>query len=229
MKININSSKLFNTWNGPINKLIESNYFNGLLNFLKKNYKYLNICPEQKNVFKAFELTDYNNLKVVILGKDPYSDGKSATGLAFANEDKGGVISPSLVKIKECIETTIYNGLNLDFNPNLESWAEQGVLLLNTALTVEKDKIGSHEIYWKEFTKTVIETINDNHSGIIFMLWGKDAQAFDILINKKKHYVLKDRHPAYADYNNIAWNCNHFTEANKLIEENNGKEFCIKW
>lgn len=153
-----------------------------------------------------------------------------ATGLAFANKDKvGGFLSPSLSKIKECVEDSIYKGFNIEFNPELTEWSNQGVLLLNTALSVRKGIIGSHHNYWELFTKSVLTMLNDNNSGLIFMLWGKDAQQYEKYISDKKHYILKYNHPSWAAHNKIKWDCDHFVKANELLEENNGTEFCIEW
>jgi len=222
---------IFNTWSKPLQKLLYSEYFSRLVKFINKAYEDNIIFPAKKNIFKAFRATDYKNLKVVILGKDPYPDGK-ATGIAFGNDNSiigDNKISPSLLKIKECIEHNIYNGLNLDFDQTLESWSGQGVLLLNTSLTVKKNEIGSHHKYWAKFVVETLKMINDNNSGIIFMLWGKDAQVYEEYISLSKHYVLKFNHPSWAARKDILWDCDHFKKANELIEKNNGKEFCIKW
>lgn len=221
--------KVFLSWYIVLKDLIKSDYFNKLLSFLESEYKSKNISPDKKDVFKCFRNTHFNNLKIVILGKDPYPNNK-ATGLAFANKDEvGGKLSPSLSKIKNCIENNVYKGLNIDFNPELTHWTEQGVLLLNTALTVEKGNIGSHHKYWNRFTLEVLKTINDRCSGIIFMFWGKDAYKYEEYISDVKHYKMYYNHPSWAAYNDMPWNCNHFVKANKLIEENNGRKFCIEW
>lgn len=224
---------VFNTWAKPLLTLLQSDYFSNLTSYINKSYSTKVIYPrEKKNVFKTFSLTPYKDLKVVILGKDPYPNNNMATGLAFGNKEEimgDSKLSPSLQKIKECVEQNVYNGFKLSFDQTLESWAKQGVLLLNTALTVEKGRIGSHHKYWNRFTTETLKTINDNNSGIIFMLWGKDAQSYEEYISLSKHYVLKFNHPSWAARNNIFWDCNHFNKANELIKKNNGSEFCIEW
>jgi uracil-DNA glycosylase len=222
---------VFDTWVKPLYNLLKTDYFYRLTDFIGKSYDKTTVYPNKKYIFKAFKECPYKDLKIVILGKDPYPDG-SATGLAFANSDlKMGdsKLSPSLKVIKDCIENSIYDGLNLDFDQTLTSWSKQGVLLLNTALTVERHIIGSHHKYWQKFTSEVLKIINDNNSGIIFMLWGKEAQMYEDYISLTRHYVLKCNHPSWAARNNISWDCNHFVKANELIEKNNGKEYCIKW
>jgi uracil-DNA glycosylase len=206
---------------------ISDDYLENILPFLDKEYKKNNIYPKKKDVFKAFKLTQFKDTRVVILGQDPYFDG-SATGLAFANNDTI-TPSPSLVKIEECIEQHCYNGFNLELNYTLKQWANQGILLMNTALTVKKGQPASHLKYWKKFTKAIIDSLNYNTSGIIFLLWGAAAHKYESLINKDRHYVLKHTHPAYASRKKIDWNCTHFNEVNEIITKNNGREFCIEW
>jgi len=223
---------VFNTWSKPLLNLLQTEYFQKLVNFLNKAYASKIVYPNKLNIFKAFKLTTYNELKVVIIGKGPYSFNNMATGLAFANEDSiigDEKLSPSLLKIKQCVEQNVYNGFKLNFDQTLESWAKQGVLLLNTSLSVENGKINSHYKYWVKFIIKTIETINDNNSGIIFLLWGEDAQNYEEYISLSKNYVLKFNHPSWAVENKIPWNCNHFTKANEIIKRNNGSEFCIEW
>lgn len=231
IELNVPFDKLFGDWNNYLKDFFKSNYIHNLFLFINEVYNSnTKVEPLTKSkIFKAFKLTQMKDLKVVIIGQDPYPDG-SATGLAFANEDEvRGVTSPSLLKISECIEQNVKQGFNLDFDPTLISWAEQGVLLLNTALTVQKYKIGSHSKYWKKFTTEIIKTINDNKPGTVFLLWGEHAKSYKHLINKDLHYVLEYYHPSYAARNKFFWNCTHFNEVNKIIEENNGKSECINW
>tara|TARA_R110002124_G_scaffold281430_1_gene455674 strand:+ start:23232 stop:23924 length:693 start_codon:yes stop_codon:yes gene_type:complete len=229
VKVNIDKVGLFNTWVYPLKELLNSEYFQKLLYFISKNYKYKKISPSKMDIFKPFELTNFKDLKVVILNLEPYHF--NATGLAFANEDKaGGIMCPSLSKIKECIEETVYNGLNVDFDPTLESWADQGVLLLNTALTVEVGHSKSHIKYWERFTREVIEAIDLRYSGIVFMFWGKNVLDYKKLVDDKTNYIFECGHPIEAYLSgNKKWECDHFKKANLLIEANNGVDFKIKW
>lgn len=221
---------LFKTWYSILYpNLISNNYFNKLITFLNKEYKTKQIYPKKQDVFNCFKLTNYHDLKVVILGNEPYFN--KATGLAFANKDniRESVFSPSLLKIKDCIERDIKDGLYLDFDPTLEKWAKQGILLLNTSLTVVNNKPYSHEKYWNKFTKNVIKTINDEKTSIIFLLWGPEAREYKDLINHKRHYILEYTNPIYAVNNNIDWKCPHFKEVNNILEQNNGREFIVNW
>lgn len=198
--------------------------FNYLIEEIDKLSRIKTIYPSKENIFKAFRLTSPSQLKVVLLGQDVYHDRDRATGLCFANfnEDQRSV-SPSLKIIWNCIEREFYNGLCLDFDFSLESWAKQGVLMLNTALSVETGKPGSHIGLWSLFTNDIIQFINKEYPDTIFILWGKYAEKYEPLCNN----VLKYVHPAYALYSNTKWNCNNFKEANEILI-NQGKE-PIKW
>lgn len=214
-----------------IKDLVSSPYMKKVLLYLNKEYNNKIIYPKKQKVFKAFKLCNPDKLKVVILGQDPYHDG-SATGLAFANDINKLRLSPSLEKIQDTVETNVYENLNLGFDTTLESWAEQGVLLLNTSLTVQRDQANSHFKVWKRFTSIILDIISENYPGTIFMLWGKQANTYV----KGDQYDLRDNcnvltsiHPAAASYNKVFWECDNFNKANNIIREQNGQEFCIKW
>ena len=228
----MNLKKVFKTWYNPLSKHLnkQSNYYNKLFEFLNLSYKVKLIYPEKKNVFKTLQLTDYNNLKVVIVGEDSYPNNK-ATGIAFANEDniRESSFSPSLLKIKDCIEQNVYNGLYLNFDPTLENWCEQGVLLLNTSLTAEANNANSHTKYWNRFITNLLTTVNENKTGIIFCFWGNQAKQFKDLINTNHHYILEYINPSEAVIQNIDWKCTHFNDINTIITKNNGKSECIEW
>ena len=182
------------------------------------------VYPAKENIFKAFRLTPPSELKVVILGLDPYVDKDRATGLSFANfnEDMRSA-SPSLKIIWNCVEKEIHNGLILDFDFSLESWAKQGVLMLNTSLTVEAGKTGSHLKLWSLFTNDILQFITKEYPETIFILWGKQAEQYEHLCTN----VLKYVHPAYAVYSHTSWNCKNFSEANEILLKQ-GKQI-IKW
>ena len=150
-------------------------------------YKTKLVCPHYIDVFKAFKLCDYNNLSVVILGMDPYPQKDVATGLAFANKDK--VESPSLKVIQDTL------GYNI--NPTLESWARQGVLLLNSALTVEMNKVGSHTMLWRPFIAKLLKSLSEYNTAIIYVLFGRQAQTFKPYINSRFNHIIEIEHPAY--------------------------------
>ena len=220
---------IFGSWYGLLQPIFSTDYFKELiktLDYLYKNYK---IWPKKQNVFRSFKLTDYHNLKVVILGMDPYANSK-ANGLSFANSLDSGAISPSLRKIKEVIEDEYYQGLNLhidvEFDQTLESWAKQGVLLINTALTVEEGKAGSHFKYWEQFTQFLLQRLSEFDSGVIYCLWGKNAQEYTQYINTDTNYVLHAEHPSYAARNGRKWDFSFKSIDDLTIKLNNEK---IKW
>ena len=175
------------------------------------------ILPETSNTFRAFKLCQKKDTKVIILGQDPYHDG-SATGLAFANKSDSLRVSPSLKNIITAVEQDL-DSLLIDFDITLESWAEQGVLLLNTALTVEKARPGIHTELWRPFTQLVLEAISSQKDGYVFMLWGKKAQDYEKFIIGN-HTILKAAHPAAESYSGGRagfFSCGHFTSANQVL------------
>jgi uracil-DNA glycosylase len=133
-------------------------------------------------------------------------------------------MQPSLVQIYEAVERTCYKGLMLHKEPNLEHWAKQGVLLLNTALTVEEGNPESHLALWKPFTKEVLKALSEYNTGIIYCLWGSKAQQYEKYINPKFNYILKAKHPSSATFMQNVWECNHFVEINKILKQNNNEE-----
>tara|TARA_A100001011_G_scaffold382775_1_gene453098 strand:+ start:10204 stop:10818 length:615 start_codon:yes stop_codon:yes gene_type:complete len=173
------------------------------------------IYPERENIYKCFELCTENNIKVIIIGQDCYHQPNQATGLCFA-VPHNSKIPPSLRNIKKEIETDIGN---MNSSIDLISWAEQGVLLLNSSLTVEHGKPGSHIKYWENFTNNIIKKISDEKSELIFCLWGKYAQKKQKLINpNNNHYVLCASHPSPLSANRGGWFGNrHFSSINKKL------------
>jgi len=188
----------------------------------------IKVFPPKGKMFSAFSKNSLNDIKVVIIGQDPYHDGR-ATGLAFANEIDFDNLSPSpsLRKIEDVFSYGDINHTDLVFDHSLTRWAKQGVLMLNTALTVEKGRPGSHSKYWKKFTEGVLKTIAEWRPDCIFMLWGGHAKAYKPLL--KGCTVLESVHPVYASYKGVRWQCNNFNEANEILEAANGAEFRILW
>jgi uracil-DNA glycosylase len=186
--------------------------------------------PPLKQVFRAFEECPLNDLKVVIIGQDPYPYLGVADGIAFSCGNTGKP-QPSLVNIFEAIDNTIHEGMHDTIHdPDLTRWANQGVLLLNKALTCQVDKVGSHYGIWNDFVMYVLDMLNLTNSGLIFCLLGSKAQELESMISSQNHYIIKASHPASAGYNKTQWDCNDlFNEANKIIEGNNGPEFKITW
>lgn len=219
-------NKLGEGWALKLRDTLKDPYIQKLMEFLQTEYALNTVYPEKKDVFKAFKACPWDDLKIVILGQDPYYNG-DANGMAFANNVNTNLRSRSILKIHSLIEREYYDGLCLDFDFTLEDWANQGVLLLNTALTVRAGKPGSHTKQWKKFTSAVLTAINDYHPGIVFMLWGGHAKAFAPHLSENMH-VLTAEHPAYAvRQGNRDWTCSNFTEADKILNEKYGTT--IKW
>ena len=172
--------------------------------------------PDKKDIFRAFELCPLEKLKVVILGQDPYHDG-SATGLAFSNRSDSKSISPSLRNILQEVEDNAYDGFKLEQDLNLERWAKQGVLLLNTALTVEKSNPGSHAKLWDEFTKNVIKKISDEIPAIVYMLWGKHAKGYLEYISRETNFILASPHPSPFSAGRGFFGNKHFSKCNEVL------------
>ena len=219
-------------WYLKLKDYIESPKFRNMAVGIKTARQKTTVFPKPDEVFRAFQLTPFNNIRVVIIGMDPYpTEYKGepvACGLAFAPRHRD-FVPPSLRMIYNRLKKTIYaDDLTfIETDLNLEEWAKQGVFLINAALTVEKGRAGSHLSLWKEFTETVIRTISENSSGVIFCFWGKDAQQFAPLVNGQAHHKLLASHPVSAVYKGGEWDCEHFEEINQILLHNNNEE--IKW
>jgi uracil-DNA glycosylase len=214
-------------WAHLLRGFIQSSDFDKILDTLYKlREDGKRFTPPLKYVFNAFEKCPLKDLKVVIIGQDPYPYINVADGLAFSCSITGKP-QPSLKFIHHSITQTVYdNNETLQHNPDLTHWAEQGVLLLNSALTCEIDKVGSHYNIWKEFIAYVIDMVNFTESGLVFILLGKQAQELEALVGPN-HYILKAPHPASAAHNGTnIWDCK---DTNRIIEGNNGSTFKITW
>ena len=176
------------------------------------------ICPDYKNIFKAFNKCPYEKLKLIILGQDPYFQKHTATGLAFANFNNTPEeqLSPSLKVIKESVINYEIPHNLITFASELEEWAEQGVLLLNTALTCEVNKPGSHSLLWRPFICKLIKNICDYNSGIVWLLLGNIAQSFKPYINKNQH-IIEAKHPSFYARNNEKMPYNIWHTINKIL------------
>lgn len=231
--VKLDYSRLLGDWSKILgHSLLDTAYMDRLIEFLERAYGGQLIYPKQPDIFRAFRVTQYKDVRVVIIGQDPYPDGR-ATGLAFANDDQRAIIqdnlSPSLQKIRACIETTIYKGLNLDFDPTLMSWADQGVLLLNSALTVQKNMVGSHTKIWHEFMSKFLQSLSHFKPGLSYLLLGSQSSVLEQHIDHKRNYIFKYVHPAWAARQNTEWNCPYFRTINEMIAKQNGEEYKIKW
>ena len=208
--------RIENTWKQALQEEFNKPYFAELVSFLHASKDAgTRIYPPGGQIFKAFDLTPLPEVKVVILGQDPYHGPGQAMGLSFSVPD-GIPAPPSLKNIFKEIEDEL--GVQMSGRTNLESWARQGVLLLNAILTVEAGKAASHSaIGWQSFTDAVIKCISDNCSGVVFMLWGNFARSKKDLIDSGKHFVLEAAHPSPLA-RGAFFGCGHFATANKLLE-----------
>lgn len=176
-----------------------------------------NICPNYKDIFKAFKKCPYNNLKVIILGQDPYPQQGIATGIAFANNCSTDTdISPSLQIIKESVINYEVPHNLITFANNLEEWENQGILMLNTALTCKVNNPRSHILLWRPFIIALIKNICEYNTGIVFLLLGSSAKAFKCCINKYQ-YIIEANHPSYYYRNNIKMPYHIWQDINKII------------
>ena len=203
-------------WHTILDPIFRSGFFRKLTDQHRRHITNSIVYPKRGKTFRAFQMCPLESLKVVILGQDPYHDG-SATGLAFAN-DGGGRISPSLRNI---IQTVKNDYGAVDVNPNLESWAKQGVLLLNTALTVEKGKAGSHIDMWMPFTRDFMNRLSVLKPNLIWVFWGKKAQEYEKhIIYPNGHSFFRAPHPAAESYSGGKagfFTCQHFKKINEQL------------
>ena len=221
MNINIT-----NNWGQVLISEFQSEYFEKLSNFVEDAYQSSKCYPEVKNIFSAFNYCDFNDVKVVILGQDPYHGKAQANGLCFSVQD-GVKHPPSLRNILKELSVN-YNTL-YPATGNLEAWAKQGVLLLNATLTVEESKAGSHQKKgWETFTDAVIKQISDKREDVVFLLWGGFAKKKVRLIDTSKHHVLTSGHPSPLSANRGLWFGNeHFILANTFLKSKGLSE--INW
>ena len=208
--------KIEQSWKNALAGEFEKPYFAALVRFLhQERSEGHRIYPPGSMIFKAFELTPVQDVKVVILGQDPYHGPGQAMGLSFSVPENVPA-PPSLKNIFKEIETDL--GVKMSGYPNLEKWARQGVLLLNAVLTVRPGEAASHSrIGWQEFTDAVIKYISDNCSGVVFLLWGNFARTKRELIDTSRHYVLEAAHPSPLA-RGAFFGCRHFSRTNSLLQ-----------
>jgi uracil-DNA glycosylase len=204
------------TWKAALSGEFEKDYFTELATFVKKEYQDGTVYPAPKNIFRAFTLCPFENVKVVLLGQDPYHGPRQANGLAFAVES-GEVVPPSLKNIFKEIEKDLDKPL-VHIDGDLARWAEQGVLLLNATLTVRAHAAGSHQEHgWEQFTDAVIATLSKKREHLVFLLWGNYAKAKGAHIDRTKHLVLEAAHPSPLSAYNGFFGCKHFSRANEYL------------
>ncbi len=216
---------MHNDWDLVLKDEFEKDYFLKIKEFITEEYKLKTIYPPYDDIFNSFKLTSLSNVKVVILGQDPYHEEGQAHGLAFSTPD-GRTIPRSLKNIfKEINDEYSYP---IPKSGCLEKWAKQGVFLLNTVLTVEKGNANSHsKCGWQTFTDNVIKILNNRTQPIVFLLWGKQAEKKKELITNPNHLVLITSHPSPFSARRGFFGSNHFKLANRFLKENNIDE--INW
>ncbi|MBC3616738.1 uracil-DNA glycosylase [Vibrio metschnikovii] len=215
------------TWHEVIGHEKQQSYFKNTLAFVEQERRSGKVIyPPATEVFNAFRLTEFHDVKVVILGQDPYHGPNQAHGLCFSVLPQVKT-PPSLVNIYKELAQDI-RGFSIPNHGYLKSWADQGVLLLNTVLTVEQGKAHSHaNSGWETFTDRVIEALNQHGQGIVFLLWGAHAQKKGKMIDRQRHHVLEAPHPSPLSAHRGFLGCKHFSMTNQLLEQQ-GKQ-AIDW
>lgn len=209
--------------------VIDRTELNNVMAKVGQEYRRKPLCPAQSDVFRAFELCPLNDLKVVMLGQDPYPQKGVATGVLFGNrkEVDEDNLSPSLNVVKEAAINFEVPHYCITFDQTLESWAKQGILMLNSALTVEMNKIGSHVMFWRPFIAKLLKKLSNKEPGIIYVLFGSQAQTFTPYINIRNSIVVKTEHPAWYARTNQKMPPKLFLDINKVLKEKYGKG--IEW
>ena len=214
------------SWKNILQTEFEKSYFKRLSDFVKLEYQNNQCFPKQEAIFAAFNFCSFEDVKVVIIGQDPYHGENQANGLCFSVQD-GIKHPPSLVNIFKEISTD----LEIDYpqSGNLEKWANQGILLLNATLTVRAHEAGSHQKHgWETFTDIAIRKISEEKENVVFLLWGGFAKKKAKLIDKKKHHILESGHPSPLSANRGYWFGNkHFSKTNSFLKLIDKKE--IDW
>jgi len=208
--------KIAKSWYELLKDEFEKPYYKELQNFLIDEYSHYTIYPESQNVFNALNLVPYDKVRVVIIGQDPYHEPKQAHGLCFSVQE-GVEIPPSLQNIYKEIHNDL--GLPIPTTGDLTPWARQGVLLLNSVLTVRKGAANSHKDKgWEQFTSAVISKLNERNKPIIFLLWGNNAKKVASSVDNTRHFILTAPHPsplsAYAGF----FGCKHFSKCNEFLK-----------
>ena len=203
-------------WYDLLSDDFNSEKYQNLEKWLNIEYANKTIYPEPKNVFNALNLVKYKDVKVVIIDQDPYHNPRQAHGLSFSVEDDVS-IPPSLQNIYKELENDI--GCYIPNNGNLTKWAKQGILLLNSVLTVERNKPNSHKGKgWELITSKIVKILSDRDDPVIFLLWGNNAKGFTKYIDTNKHYILSAVHPSPMSANQGGWfGCHHFSKTNEIL------------
>lgn len=217
---------LGNSWDELLQDEFAKEYYRDLREILKKEYGLHTIYPDMYHIFEAFKLTAYEDVKVVILGQDPYHGPNQAHGLSFSVMPRVN-IPPSLLNIYKELHDDV--GISIPNHGHLVSWAKQGVFLLNASLTVRKGQANSHQrIGWETFTESVIHLLGKRKEPMVFLLWGKNAMEKEAMIDKNAgHLILKAPHPSPFSANRGFFGCKHFSKTNEFLKQRGMKE--IDW
>lgn len=207
--------------------VIDVNELNKVVAKLNTVYQVKPVVPDYKDIFKAFTLCSRHDCKIVFLGQDPYPQKGVATGVLFGNKEETTELSPSLEIVKEAAINYEIPHPPLKFDVTLESWARQGILMLNSALTCEMNKVGSHVMLWRPFMSKLLQNLSNRETGLVYVLFGEQAQTFEPYINKKVNSIIKVHHPAYYARTHTKMPYWVFTELNKLMRDTYG--IPIKW
>ena len=217
--------KFNNEWDEILSDLFSTEKYAEIREFLKKEYTENTVYPDMYNIFRCFKETPYNNVKAVILGQDPYHEEGQAQGLSFSVPN-GVKFPPSLVNIFKELKSDL--GYDAPKSGDLLKWAKEGVLLLNTTLTVIKGLANSHkDCGWQWFTDEVIKKLNERETPIVFILWGANARSKKKFINTKKHFIVESAHPSPLSCYNGFWNSKPFSKTNEFLKSVNISQ--INW
>ena len=209
--------KIGNSWDNILEEEFEKEYYVNLRRFLQEEYASGTVYPDMHDIFNALKFTPYDKVKAVILGQDPYHEPGQAHGLCFSVR-KGVKPPPSLVNIFKEMKSDL--GVKTPEHGNLESWAREGVLLLNTVLTVREHQANSHRGKgWETFTDGVISSLNNREEPGVFILWGANAKAKASLITSPRHRIITGAHPSPLSAHNGFWGGRYFSETNRFLEE----------
>ena len=214
-----------NTWDSLLTEEVNKEYFKELINYVNNEYKQKKIYPKKTEVFNAFKYTDYNNVKVVILGQDPYHGPNQAEGLSFSVSNEV-LKPPSLKNIFKELESDL--GIPFPEYNSLKPWAKEGVLLLNAVLTVEEHKPASHANKgWETFTDEIIKILNKKEEPVVFILWGNYAREKKTYITNPIHYIIESPHPSPFSARNGFFGSKPFSKTNEFLKSKGLKE--INW
>lgn len=214
-----------NNWDNILKDIIDTSYFKDLISFVNKEYEEKTVYPRKEDLFNALKQTSYKDTKVLIMGQDPYHGEGEAHGLSFSVKD-GVKLPPSLKNIYKELESDL--GIKPATSGNLTKWTKEGVLLLNSTLTVIKDTPNSHsKIGWDKFTDYIVKKLNEKEEPVVFILWGNFARSKKALITNPKHLIIESAHPSPFSARNGFFGSTPFSKTNEFLKKNNIKE--INW